>query len=104
MESKHPFFFQFKKGPDRGNVFFYYQDSVAVWRIKVDFVLKEPDVSIMHAMIEIKESSKIMLKYMDSTNGTFVNGKKISSSEIQIGDVVQFGKTVCLFFKNEDSE
>lgn len=103
-ESKYPFGFQVKKGPDRGKVFFFDQDRVVVGRGKVEFVLKDPDVSRMHAMVEIKEGSQIMLRDMDSTNGTFVNGKKITASEIKIGDVVQFGKTVCLFFKNEESE
>ncbi|MEZ4845645.1 MAG: FHA domain-containing protein [Bdellovibrionota bacterium] len=103
-ESKYPFGFQVKKGPDRGKVFYFDQDRVVVGRGKVEFVLKDPDVSRMHAMVEIKEGSQIMLKDMDSTNGTFVNGKKIASSEIHVGDIVQFGKTVCLFFKNEDSD
>ncbi|MCC7459871.1 MAG: FHA domain-containing protein [Proteobacteria bacterium] len=103
-ESKYPFGFQVKKGPDRGKVFYFDQDRVVVGRGKVEFVLKDPDVSRMHAMIEIKEGSQIMVKDMDSTNGTFVNGKKISSSEIRVGDIVQFGKTVCLFFKNDDTD
>lgn len=103
-ESKYPFGFQVKKGPDRGKVFYFDQDRIVIGRGKVEFVLKDPDVSRMHAMIEIKEGSQITLKDMDSTNGTFVNGKKTSVSEIRVGDVVQFGKTVCLFFKNEESE
>lgn len=103
-ESKYPFGFQVKKGPDRGKIFYFDQDRIVVGRGKVDFILKDPDVSRMHAMIEIKEESKIIVKDMDSTNNTFVNGKKISTSEIKVGDIVQFGKTVCLFFRVEDSD
>lgn len=102
--SKYPFGFQVKKGPDRGKVFFLDQDRVVVGRGKVEFILKDPDVSRMHAMVEVKEGAQIMVRDMDSTNGTFVNGKKITSSEIRVGDVVQFGKTVCLFFKNDETE
>jgi pSer/pThr/pTyr-binding forkhead associated (FHA) protein len=101
-ESKYPFGFQVKKGPDRGKVYFFDQDRVIVGRGKVEFVLKDPDVSRMHAMVEIKEGNKIVVRDMDSTNGTFVNSKKITTAEISVGDIVQFGKTVCLFFKNTE--
>lgn len=103
-ESKYPFGFQVKKGPDRGKVFFLDQDRTVVGRGKVEFILKDPDVSRMHAMVEVKDGTSILVRDMDSTNGTFVNGKKITSSDLKVGDVVQFGKTVCLFFKNEESE
>ena len=102
--SKYPYGFQVKKGPDRGKIFYFDQDRIVVGRGKVDFILNDPDVSRMHAMVEIKEKTQIIVKDMDSTNGTFVNGKKISSSDINVGDTVQFGKTMCLFFKNEENE
>lgn len=100
--SKYPYGLQVKKGPDRGKIFYFDQDRNIVGRGKVEFVLNDPDISRMHAMMEVKDKTQIVLRDMDSTNGTFVNGKKISTVEIRVGDIIQFGQTVCLFFKSEE--
>jgi hypothetical protein len=54
-------------------------------------VVSDPTVSRIHAEIE-KSGGRIVLRDKGSSNGTFVNGAKISGdTEIRIGDTVQFG-------------
>ncbi len=54
-----------------------------------DFVLNHPMVSRKHARIE-QEAGKYILYDLNSTNGTFVNGKRVEGSEVVIpGSVIQ---------------
>jgi pSer/pThr/pTyr-binding forkhead associated (FHA) protein len=54
-------------------------------------------VSTEHAVIEVKESSKpkgspeYYLKDLESTNSTFVNGKKITSIKLAHNDIIRVG-------------
>lgn len=55
------------------------------------WVVGDPTVSRVHAEIE-KSGGRIVLRDKGSSNGTFVNGTKISGdTELRIGDTVQFG-------------
>jgi hypothetical protein len=54
-------------------------------------VVGDPTVSRVHAEIE-KSGGRIVVRDKGSSNGTFVNGSKISGdTEVRIGDTVQFG-------------
>ncbi len=57
-----------------------------------DVFLIDPSVSRKHAMIDI-DSGAPVVRDLESTNGTFVNGEKIESRRLAAGDVVSFGKT-----------
>ena len=54
-------------------------------------------VSTEHAVIEVKKSSKpkrspeYYLKDLESTNSTFVNGKKITSIKLEHNDIIRVG-------------
>lgn len=53
-----------------------------------------PTVSSHHAEITL-EDGRLRLKDLNSTNGTFINGRRLEgSSEIKPGDVTQFGTAV----------
>lgn len=56
----------------------------------VDFVLSSGEVSRHHAAIEY-DGSHFSLVDLDSTNGTFVNGKRIKKRTITIGDRIKIG-------------
>ena len=58
-----------------------------------DLCLPCNSVSGLHAEI-IEEDGEIWLWDLNSTNGTFVNGKRISKTRLCEGDTVQFGTTV----------
>ena len=55
--------------------------------------LQDPNVSSLHAFIACRKGQWV-LQDMNSTNGTFVNGAKISTVGLKNGDRIKFGTTV----------
>jgi len=62
-----------------------------------DIYIDDGVVSTQHAVIEVKKSSKpkgspeYYLKDLESTNSTFVNGKKITSIKLEHNDIIRVG-------------
>lgn len=54
-----------------------------------DIIINNPSVSSTHALIIIEDTGEIILKDLNSTNGTFVNGKKIKELRISPLDKIQ---------------
>ena len=52
--------------------------------------LNAPTVSYHHAMIS-KQNGRLVIRDLGSTNGTFVNGERISHTQLKSGDVIQIG-------------
>ena len=65
-------------------------------RRNADVVLDDPDVSRQHAVIE-RYDEKYLLKDLESTNGTFLNGQRVTVDFLKDGDVIRLGKTVVRF-------
>ncbi|MGZ3561424.1 MAG: FhaA domain-containing protein [Vulcanimicrobiaceae bacterium] len=57
-----------------------------------DLFLVDPSVSRAHAIIET-DGGEPIVHDLGSTNGTFVNGERISSRRLKPGDLVAFGNT-----------
>ena len=55
-----------------------------------DLCLEDNSVSQRHAEIS-QEGESIIVRDLGSTNGTFVNGNKISSTVLKTGDTISFG-------------
>jgi DNA-binding CsgD family transcriptional regulator len=55
-----------------------------------DLVLKDPSVSRQHAKI-VFEKSRVVIRDLESRNGTFINDMPITESELPIEGVVRFG-------------
>ncbi len=80
-----------KKGDEIIKVYSIKKNEVIIGRNpESDLVLDDPLVSRKHCKILIKENS-IFIKDLNSTNGTFLNGKRISFSEIKVGDEISIG-------------
>jgi pSer/pThr/pTyr-binding forkhead associated (FHA) protein len=61
---------------------------------KCHIVLDDPYVSTVHARVFPKDETT-MVEDMGSTNGTYLNRKRISApTEVHKGDLVKIGKTV----------
>jgi pSer/pThr/pTyr-binding forkhead associated (FHA) protein len=60
---------------------------------ELDMVLVEEMVSRRHAIIHVKEGG-IRIEDLGSTNGTFVNGEKITQAELHEGDRVLIGTSI----------
>jgi len=58
---------------------------------RADFVVDAALVSRLHCRLEVTES-RIDVIDLDSTNGTFVNGKRVDRGRIQSGDLLQVGR------------
>lgn len=60
--------------------------------------LTVPDLSAsrIHASV-LWQGNNWLIQDLDSTNGTLVNGSKISSSPLRSGDRIQIGQTVLVY-------
>ena len=59
----------------------------------VDVSLEDPRVSRRHASLEVYGSTCVLIKDLGSTNGTFVNGRRVQAVELQDGDRILLGGT-----------
>jgi phosphoserine phosphatase RsbU/P len=67
------------------------RDSTSIGRSSgQDIVLNDPCVSRKHAVI-LRESGTYTLLDQNSTHGTFVNGKRVERSVLNLDDVLQMG-------------
>lgn len=58
-----------------------------------DIVLDSPIVSRKHAVVEKKKNGAFLIRDLDSSNGTFVNGKRISSpTPLSENDTILIGR------------
>jgi ABC-type multidrug transport system ATPase subunit/pSer/pThr/pTyr-binding forkhead associated (FHA) protein len=57
---------------------------------RCQLALEHPSVSALHAELSFREGKVLLTDW--STNGTFVNGVRISSVELQDGDYITFGR------------
>jgi len=55
-----------------------------------DIVIESPYVSAKHALIR-KKGKRFYIEDLNSTNGTFVNGKRVKISRIKNGDIITLG-------------
>jgi FHA domain/Protein of unknown function (DUF3662) len=59
---------------------------------EAEIVLLDPSVSRAHAILEVTGGGAIV-RDLGSTNGTFVNGRRIAQSALRDGDELRFGNT-----------
>jgi hypothetical protein len=57
-----------------------------------DIVLLDPSVSRLHAILDV-EGGRAIVRDQGSTNGSFVNGRRIETQPLSDGDEVRFGNT-----------
>jgi hypothetical protein len=61
---------------------------------ETDVVIDDPYASEFHLRL-VSQENGLMLHDLGSTNGTYVNGRRVSApTEIKRGDTIQVGKTV----------
>lgn len=75
---------------------FAVEDSMTIGRGQGCTVamVKDTFASSVHARV-FRQSNELYVEDLDSTNGTFVNGKKVSGSQIIVsGDRLQIGQTI----------
>ena len=75
-----------------GRTFELNVDRTTVGRVEENtFQIADASVSSRHAEI-LRQGSEILIRDLNSTNGTFINGEKISEAVLQPGQVLRFGQ------------
>ncbi len=64
-------------------------------------IIDNPAVSKHHALIEIKGGSTLLTD-LNSTNGTFLNDKKIQKTELSNGDIMIIGKHTLIYESEQE--
>ncbi len=93
-----------KRGPTLHTEFVLNQAETTLGRGTINsIVLADQEVSRRHARI-LFDATGYMLEDFGSTNGTYVNGRRISGSvHLQNGDQIALGEAVILQFESADS-
>jgi len=86
------------QGPQPGQTFILDQDSLTLGRDpSSDIVISDPQVSRQHTRITTRQDEMIVIEDLGSTNGTFVNGIRLTGPHtLANGDVIGLGDVVTL--------
>jgi len=90
------------RGPQPGQTFILDQDQLTIGRDpRNDIEISEPQVSRQHARIT-RQGQRMVIEDLGSTNGTFVNGMRLTSPHVLANsDVIGLGDTVTLTYYGE---
>ncbi len=75
------------------------KDVTTIGRKQADILLDDPKISATHAEIRREENTFILVD-RKSTNGTFLNRKRIDQVELTDQDVIEIGLSTLCFFKD----
>lgn len=90
-------------GNDAGNVFRINKPRVTIGRSNADFVINDTEASRQHAAIEVRDTT-YLLSDLSSTNGTLVDGKKITAP-VELQDKSEFviGTTTLMLIVTDEA-
>ncbi len=90
-------------GNDSGNVYRIEKPRVTVGRSGADFTINDGEASRQHAAIEVRDAV-VLLEDLKSTNGTLVDGLRISEMiELQDKSEFQIGATTLMLIVTDDA-
>jgi len=90
-------------GPAQGEILRVGQPRVTIGRSDADIVLDDPEASRNHAALEIY-GDRVVLRDLGSTNGTFVAGRKIETTEIEAQGEFQIGTSRMMLIVTVEDE
>jgi len=88
-------------GPDAGKIFPVEKPLVVLGRSDGDIILNDPEVSRRHPRLEIQET-KVTLRDLESTNGTFVAGQKVRTAQLEHQSEFQVGNSTIMLIHTEE--
>ena len=101
-KDKHAYII-FLSGPLMGKIHLLSSGSVSLGRSNdVTIPINDLGISRLHAAIDYK-NGHALLRDMGSTNGTYLNGQKVQSSELQDGDKIQISSSTILKYAYQDN-
>ena len=81
-----------------------HEGAISIGRESGNFVqLDDNEVSRRHAEIR-RVDGRFVVGDLKSSNGTFVNNRKVERAELTSGDQIQIGRTVMVYSKDHDDE
>jgi hypothetical protein len=83
-------------GPLKGQVFPITKPKLLLGRSEGDIVLEDPEISRKHCAIEVHGPSAVLAD-LGSTNGTFVDDKRIETHQLQHMSEFRLDSTVVMF-------
>ena len=88
-------------GSVKGKVFDFTKDKISVGRDSSnDICIEEDGLSRAHAMIEIGDKTITLIDF-NSTNGTFIKGKRITTETVKPGTIIQFANAALRYETND---
>lgn len=98
-------FLRIEEGTGTGQVFTLSAGGVyVIGREGADIALDDRKISRKHAEIGLYGTGAYVLRDLASTNGTYVNGRRVSEKkQLQNGDLIRVGDTILLFTLVENS-
>lgn len=89
--------FKIVKGIDEGRSFKITTNDFVIGRMtpvsECDFKLHDMSVSKKHAQFEINDKDEVIIKDLNSTNGTYLNGEFVSAGILKVGNKILIGQT-----------
>jgi pSer/pThr/pTyr-binding forkhead associated (FHA) protein len=94
------FQFVMRSGPTVGKIFPLDAPEISIGRDAVNTIaINDSEVSRRHARMELRGSAYV-IQDLGSTNGTFINGTRISGMQVlNQGDTVSFGEGIVLVYE-----
>lgn len=93
---------------DFGKHFLFTDSPILIGRDKTNVLCLEDDkVSKVHSEVTIiadQELEQVVIKDLDSTNGTYVNGEPVRQAVLKSGDKIELGDTVLRFHYKDEIE
>ena len=91
-----------RSGPTPGKTFPLEKEEILLGRdLANDIPISDPEISRRHARFMMQGES-ILIEDLGSTNGTFLNGQRISSpQQLRAGDVITLGEDIVLAVEQE---
>ena len=89
-----------RSGPVPGKTFLLEKEETTIGRdLANDIPISDPEVSRRHARFFLRDES-VFIEDLGSTNGTFLNGERISSpQQLRSGDSITFGESVVMIYE-----
>lgn len=99
MSSNQHYRLIIRRGPQPNQVFELTKQVITIGRdIINDITISDPEVSRQHCQL-VKSAEGYTLTDNDSTNGSFINGERVTGSRLlQNGDTIGFGETVIVSY------